>query len=538
LKKLQVKIISIFIYSILLFSLDAKLNFLGKITKVEPKFNLIIMSGEPFENIKIGQIFEVILGDEVYGKVKVSFVGEEFFEGNLIQGSVYEIFEIISGRSEQIHLGQFYIIEPDIPQKAVVIYKRGKIKKINIIEQLKEGFRAKDSTGNEIFIAYGDMKSVILSEEDEYYKYVKKQELIVDILPGQKDRDKKKVEAARKRASFKKSLRLAKVYNRKKNYKKALVESDKAIRLFSKKYHGYYWKGRVLTEMKSYGYAAKFYRTSLIFAKQSKATNKDMAEIEFQLARLYLIVNNIRVAKYYLEKSVDHGNNSLKTTRLLVDIELKTGRFNEALSTAKWALKKNKPGSAKDKAYLYKNIAKIYLEKQDNLNKSLTYIQIAASFDKNDLEIKKILNKILLEKSKKETIEKVEISRLTGGWKTSDNKLYFSFFEESVFLLFYRKNPISNKLDVILIEGIYSINEKDSIVTIEDPKTQKFRVSAIKSLKYSSIKKLRTSFSSGEEEVTELDKEIVFKIKEFTPLKLVLLLDGKTKKLVPMDMEE
>ncbi|RME93473.1 MAG: hypothetical protein D6767_00875 [Candidatus Hydrogenedentota bacterium] len=116
--------------------------------------------------------------------------------------------------------------------------------------------------------------------------------------------------------------------------------------------------------------------------------------------------------------------------------------------------------------------------------------------------------------------------------------LYISFFEEKIMLVYFRKSPLKKNIDVILIGGYLNPVQDESLVIVDEPKTQKFPIGSVRQLKYSQLVKLKENFFSGDEETYDLDREVAFKVIDFSPIRLVVILDGKKYKLVPMDPDE
>lgn len=517
--------------------ITAKTEFIGKIVEIDPKLNLVVVQGQPADLIVKDQVFEVVLDVEIYAKIKVTYVTENGFESRVIEGSVRELYDVLSGKAESITSGMadFMVIEPEETQQAVAILQGGKIQKLLITDQSKDGFTGVTDNKQTLSIAAGEIQNLYYIDEDEYFKYVKDGTLTASVLPGEKERQDAEIAAMKLKNKFETLIRQALQFIQTGNPLNAVNLTDQAIKLFPENFLGYFVKGRAMAGLKKHDLAIALLEESEKFTD----IKKDKAEIKYYLALSYKAIGKLKEAKENLEAAVDGGKDDMSTSTLLVNIELEAGRFDQALNTALWSLREKKAGTKDEIAGMQVAAARLYLDKQFDLQKAEEYAKAALSTDKHNKEAKKIINSVLLEKSKQATKENpLDLTLLGGAWKTSDNKLYVTFFEEKIMLVFFRDNPLTKNIDVVLIGGYLHPVQDEAMVLIDDPMTQKFPIGKTKSLKYSQIKQLKENFFSGEEDTVNIEKQVAFKVKDFSPIQLQILLDGQTHKLVPMDTDE
>ncbi len=514
--------------------LQARVFFLGKVIEVNPEIDIVVVEGEPAENVSIGQSYDVVLGEEIYAKIKATYVSEDGFEGRVIEGSSQELYEILKGEGEAVSdFNGFVVIEVEEAQDAVLIFKSGNVRKVKVIDQIKDGFKVKDEAGATLNIAAADLRTIYYAEEPRYRDFVKSETLVADVVPGEREREAARIAAIKVTRNFKQAIRLATGFVSSGQFDKALAQADIAIKLKPQEYIGYLIKGRALAGVGKHTFAIAMYENAL----KKGGKTRERPEIEYQMALTYQKMGKLKEAKKYIEAAVDHGKDDYDTVLVLTDIELKAGRFNQALSSTLWALK-NKKGPRKAKGRLHHRAAQIYLDKQDNLPKARQQINLALAISPKDRGYLATRNKILLGMSKKVEKETIDVGTIGGAWRTSDDQLYVTFFEETITIFLYKIDPLSQKLVLIIIGGDTSVAQDEELIIIENAKTQKFAGVSGKALKYSQIKQVSDNFFSGEEEVDELDQEIAFKVKDYSPLKMTILLDGKTFVMVPMDTEE
>lgn len=515
-------------------SLHPRTWFIGSITEVDLAAGVLVFQGNHLENLNTGHVLEIVYGDTLFGKARVTYLSDDFGEAKMILGSLQQLSEQIGGKAELVDTEnrQFYVLEPAAAQQAVIITTAGDIQKIEINEFFKNEIYTVNASGSDYTYQLSDIEKLFYSEEPQYHRYIQNNSISDTAMTDQEQKKAELLKAQKIAAEIQKIFRSAEDYFHAKNYSKAVQLSDRIIEKKPTHRGALLLKARSLHHMKNHRYAIAYYEKAL----DTDIDKKTRAEIEYAIGKAHLERGNTREARQFLNQALENGKDDLETSTLVTQIELETGNFNRALSTAQWALKHNKPGTKKQKAGLYALSASIYLKQQYDIPSTEKNIKLALALDPSNALAREVVNQLRLEKAKIAETEKVDIAKIQGAWRKNDDTIYVTFFEETVLLLFYQQK--NNRTSAIIFKGYTEKNHDSNTIVMQNPLKQVVPVSQKKKLKFSQLLQLRDTVNEDSEGVKEIESDVVFKVKTFTPLKLSLVIDGATVNMVPMDTSD
>jgi tetratricopeptide (TPR) repeat protein len=502
-------------------------GFYGYIKGIDLEAGVIIVEGNPMEQVSIGQSFDVVLGQEVWARIKVFYIEEDTFEATVIEGNAVELDAVLNGRSETINSGMrsFRILDPDGPQKIACKMKDQSVRHFTTLGQNKDGFVIRDKeSGNVEVLPFGSIDLVVYSTEPLYSRMKEAAAADDPRLPGFVKKQKERREAEQREQRYKLLLLQADRYQRAGRYGEAGKLAAQAAVIFPDRYKSYYYSGEAAFGRKNYRYAAAYYNESL--KRQSKPP--ELGRIQLNLAHSYYHMDHLPGAEYYLKRAIKNGESGYAPNFLMARISYRLGKFNNALDYAE-AGSKSKNLSSQENAEVEYFISNLYYKNQGDTEEAWKHIQKAKKLDDRSPKIAALHKELMLSRMK-EANNQVQFSRLGGTWKSTDNRLYLHFFEEAAFVLFKKEEP-GGGAKIIMFGGDMEM-EDDGLVTVSEVKQQRLQLKNNINIRKAQILALNSNMSDSDE-FTESD-DIVFKVKKFDYKNFEMVLDGKIWKLTPM----
>lgn len=508
-------------------------RFVGRVQEVDLETGLIIVRGQPMDVVAPGQVYEVVLDQEVYAKIRVQYVeadsgDDSYFEATAIEGRPEDIYRVLAGQGLTLEAGyeSFLVLDPLEKQYIACKMKDFSVRRFTVVGQTKNGFIVEDpekpgATRELPFFAFSQF---FYKEEAPYKKLEEAEAAANPELPGYLKRQREAKEEARQEQEYKFYILQAE----RNLVGGALEEADQnareAAKIFPKRYKPDYIRGQV--DYRRSNYAAA--QNKLLSALKKEGAAENTASIQLILAYCYYYQKDNRGAEYYLKRALAGGKGNFDTNFLFAQISLDLGKFNRSLDYYLKALT-DPAADSQRKARAHYHSAKIFFKNQGDTPQAWKHIQTAKKLDDGDEKIQELYRAIQLALMKEAQMEVAE-EEIGGIWKSADNRLYVRFFEESVFVLFYDRRD--GKTRVIMVGGDMQKEGKKTII-LTAARQQRLTTQSDISITKGKIEALYDHMFSGSDEFEEV-ADIVFRVKEFSRGRVLLVVDGKEWRMTPL----